>query len=711
MADRFRLRAQISTLFDPASIVVLGASASRRSDGNAAVSNLVRHDHADKLAIVHPSAMSPIQGIPTFASPADLPNRPDVALVSLPAASVVGALRSLEAVGCTAAVVPTAGFNAGQKAELLEFIRGARMVVHGPNNMGLLNFSNGLPLWFYDGVLTEDPVGSAALIAQSGSASFAMRAAEDTGFSKVITSGNEYGLTSPDYMDWLADDDATTAVGLVLESIRDVGAFIAALKRLRDAAKPVVVLKVGRTESGSRVAAAHTEALVSRGEFYTSLFERYDVPQVRDYDELASALMVLTRKSVPQPRGKSIAFVTDSGGQAGLISDLAHTFDLPLAKFSETTIKRLQAVLPGLYVNNPLDAGGSPKAVDHHYSRALQILSEDPDVDAVAVVVEAQIECGPIEFEFARHTRDAMKELAGTGFPVFGTTSSTVSTSEMWRRDLGEQIPLLRGYRNTAAAVEALSRNTAPWPVPPLRPAHLPTLDEAARLAESFNNPGPLLDEAARALLTAYRLEPVRSVVVHNADDLQHAHSLRYPAVVKVISRDVPHRADVGGVIVGVVDVDAAKVAIETIHASVTGALPDAVIDGYEVQSQVIDAVEVALGAVGDPGFGGIATVGSGGALVELYQDVATSAAPLSVSDAEALLRSTVVGKVLDGYRNVRPATDPGPVAQALSDLSWLIHDHHRSIAAIDLNPVLVEPASGQISIVDLLVVVADNAP
>lgn len=706
-----RYRAQISTLFNPRRIVVLGASATRVSDGNNAVTNLIRHGHRDKLSIIHPNATAPIQGVPTYRRAADLPERPDVALVSIPAARVLGALHDLDSVGCPVAVVPSAGFKGSLKAELLRFLEEANILFHGPNNMGVLNLTAGLPLWFYDGMLTEDPPGTAALITQSGSASFSMRAAEGTGYSKVITTGNEYGLTTPDYMDWLAGDPDTNAIGLVLESIRDVPHFIAALKRLREAGKPVVAMKVGRTSVGSRLAAAHTEALVSRDEFYTTLFSRYDVPMARDYDELASALSVLTRPAVPRPRRKELAFVTDSGGQAALIADIAQRQDIPLATYSAETRARLEAVFPGLDVNNPLDAGGSPSAPVDRYSQALRILAQDPAIGAVAVVIEGQAQVGPIEFAYSSPPRTAMKELADSGFPVFGTTSSTVSTSKAFREDLGPNIPLMRGYRNTAIAVEALTMNRAPWPTEPARPAHLPTPHELQRLRKLFDVPGPLTAGAGSELLSAYGVESVRSATLHGPGEVGQLDGIPYPVVVKVVSRDIPHRADVGAVMTGVNDAEGVRRAIEQIQANVKDAHPSAVIDGFEVQPQVVGATEVAVGAVGDPALGGIVTVGSGGALVELYGDVATAAAPFDTIAAKRMIASTIAGRLLDGYRQLRPPSDLEVLAALLVNISWLVHDHHALLAALDLNPVLVEHNSGRISIVDSLIIAADVPP
>ncbi|MFE7393224.1 acetate--CoA ligase family protein [Streptomyces sp. NPDC057582] len=711
MSGPDRYRSQISALFDPKRIVVLGASATRVSDGNNAVTNLVRHGHKGKLSIVHPKATAPIQGVPTYRSAAELPERPDVALVSIPASGVLDALRDLDAIGCPVAVVPSAGFSTTQKAELRAFLREADIVFHGPNNMGVLNLTANLPLWFYDGMLTEDPAGTAALITQSGSASFSMRAAEGTGYSKVITTGNEYGLTTPDYMAWLAGDPDTNAVGLVLESIRDVPMFIAALKRLREADKPVVVMKVGRTASGSRLAAAHTEAIVSRDEFYANLFSKYDVPMARDYDELASALSVLTRRSVPRPKRKDLVFVTDSGGQAALIADIAQRQEIPLATYSAETRAKLEAVFPGLEVNNPLDAGGSPTAPDDHYAQALRILSQDPAVGAVAVVIEGQAQVAPIEFEYSSPPRNAMKELAATGFPVFGATSSTVSTSEAFRADLGPGIPLMRGYRNTAIAVEALAMNRAPWPTEPERPAHLPAPDELERLAKLFDAPGPISADAAARLLSAYGLEGIRSATLRDHDDVGALHGMRYPVVVKVLSRDVPHRADVGAVVVGVDDEDGVRAAIEQIRANVAATISAAVIDGFEVQPQVTEATEIAVGAIGDRALGGIVTVGSGGALVELYDDVATAAAPIDADQAKSLIASTIGGKLLAGYRRLQPATNLDALATLLVNVSWLVHDHHARLAAMDLNPVLVETTSGRTSIVDSLIIAAGAHP
>ena len=213
---------------------------------------------------------------------------------------MVPALVELADAGCRSAVVPTVGMTSSQLADLRALVRTRDLVVHGPNCMGILNFSDGVPLWPYEGMLTVERPGDVAIVSQSGSATiFVTRSLERASVSKVVSTGSEIGLSAENYLSWLAQDADTRAVGLVLESIKDVPAFVAAVTALRLAGKPLVTLKVGRTEAGAAATTAHTGALVGRDEVYAALFERLDVPVVADYDELAAALELLSWQSGP----------------------------------------------------------------------------------------------------------------------------------------------------------------------------------------------------------------------------------------------------------------------------------------------------------------------------------------------------------------------------------------------------------------------------
>jgi acetate---CoA ligase (ADP-forming) len=703
----------VTALLRPQSVAVLGASARRRASGNAVIANLRRHGYSRDLYVIHPAA-SMVDGLPTTPSVADLPTGLDLALVSLPAPSVAAALAGLEEVSCRAALVPTAGLDAAQSRELATFAARSPMAVHGPNCMGVLNLTDGIPLWFYDGILTEEPPGNVALITQSGSASFLARAAEGARFSKIISTGNEAGLTTADYLLWLAEDEATGAVGVVIESIRDVAAFAGAARALREAGKPIVALKAGRTAAGSQASIAHTGALIGSDDGYAAFFRRLDIPLVADYDEMAVTLGCLAVPGLPPAAGTRVAVVTDSGGEAALAADLAERQQVQLGRLSAATTRTLADVLPGAAALNPLDAGGSPAAADDSYRRSYELVAADPGIDSVMIIVEGHHTINRAEMAYEGEICEAIRQAGGGGHgkPIVAVSSSSISTSPALRQQLGPHVPLLRGISNGFAALRALAANQRPVTLEVSRPADLPGQPELDRLRSAIAAArGPLLARLARDLLTAYGLPLAASTIVRSAAAGQRWAADRYPVVVKVSSSDIAHRSEIGAVATGVTGAGELAEAISVMRRRLREARPAARIQGFEIQELIAGAHEAMLGFTVDPVFGALVTAGSGGTLVELLADTATGLAPLSQQEAQEIIAGTRLGAVLAGYRNLVRVTDIGPLADALHRLSWLASDFAGLLAEGDLNPVFTDLGTGRVRVADVLLVAAPAKP
>ncbi|WP_327699191.1 acetate--CoA ligase family protein [Streptomyces sp. NBC_00459] len=700
----------IGSLLRPRTVAVVGASARRPASGNQAIANLRRHGFPeDRLYIVHPSA-STIDGLPVVPDIAALPPGTDTALVSLPGAAVLETLKALETAGCRSALVPSAGLDALQSSEIAAFAAVSSMAVHGNNCMGVINVTDGIPLWFYDGVLTDQRRGSVSLVSQSGSATFLARATEDVGFAKIISTGNEVGLTTADFLAWLAYDSATEVVGVVLESIKDVAAFSEGVRALREAGKPVVALKVGRTALGSRASMAHTGALIGQDAAYSALFERLDVPLVDDYDEMAVTLQFLATPARPATRGNRVAVITDSGGEAGLAADLAARYPVRLEPFTPATVARLSELMPDASINNPFDAGGSPTADDDAYNLSYELAARDENVDAVMVVMEAHATMTDPELDYAADLCEGVKAASRAGKPVVIAASSSVNTHQRFREFTGPGVAVLRGIGNAFTALAASAANTRPVPRRPRRPDGLPGPDALAELrsevaSHTASAAGPLPDALCRRLLTAYGLPMAAAALVTGAEQALQWAEGRYPVVAKVSSPDIPHRSDIGGVVIDIAGPGQLSAALERITASVTAARPDAVLGGFEIQEQVGGAHEAMLGFVGDPVFGAVVTVGSGGVLVELEADTASGLAPLTPAEAHDRIARTRMARLLNGYRNLHPTTDTYALADALHRLSWFADDFTGLIAEADLNPALVEYGTGRVRIVDALLV------
>ena len=346
----------MDALIRPRAVAVIGASSRRSNNGNVVLTNLRDAGFNGLVIPVHAEAAE-IDGYATARSIEDLAAGTDLAVVSVPASGVADVVRRLDRAGVRSAMVMSAGFTPAEETELREIATQGRILMHGPNCMGLVNVSDALSLYTAK-VSPRVHRGPVALLAQSGSAAIAVMNSANVGFSKVVTLGSEFRVTSADYLRWLAHDDETQVIGVVMESIQDPDEFADALDLAQAAGKSVVVLKVGQSQAGALATLAHTGALIRDRDAVECFFARCGIPTVADYEELVAALegMAVSRW---RPNGMRLGVVGISGGEVALICDLAEAADVPLASFTPETAERLKMLLPGSSGLNPLDLGAT----------------------------------------------------------------------------------------------------------------------------------------------------------------------------------------------------------------------------------------------------------------------------------------------------------------------------------------------------------------
>lgn len=697
--------ARVSLLLNPVSVAVVGASAKRSSaGGNLVIRNLQRSDFSGQTHVVNPGGGT-IEGIESVRAIAELPQI-DVAVVCVPAPGIAEALRELDKIGCTAAIVPSAGLLADDIRDVQDAIADIDMLVHGPNCMGVINVSDDVPLWIGEGIVTDLPRGTISLIAQSGSAAiFVARTVTAGGFAKMLSTGNEYGIDAAQYIEWLAYDVETSVIGVVLESIRDGEAFARAVRIAQDAGKSVVVLKVGRTEAGGRATAAHTGALLAASSAYDALFESLGVATVADYDELASSLELIAALGGRAVDAGRIGAVTISGGQAALVADLAEEVGVALPVFSDALTETLTALIPDIAINNPLDAGGSVVAEETSYSDSLRLLAADPDIDVVMAVLDAQASQSPTEIEYEREFFEEVcavsLEFADTPFVV--ASSSSVSIYNAAAALFDTQVPVIRGPRNAMIAVRSAAAGSTAAPAP-VRPKDLPDEATVAAIRESLAD--GVTPAATRAALDAYEIPFVRSAFLVDIEGAaEWARREGYPVVLKIDSPDIGHRTEVGGVEMDIASEAELREAASRMLASVAVTAPGARITGFEIQEQLNGSLEAFVGFVSSPGIGVTVAVGSGGVLIELLRDVQQGLAPLSRDRAVQLIAATDLRRLADSYRSLHPKTDLTAYVALVERMSWLAHDLRRELSEADFNPVLIEHGTGRVRVVDALLV------
>jgi acyl-CoA synthetase (NDP forming) len=706
MPQQQTTRDALTALIRPTTICVIGASGRRATRGNFAIQSLQRMRFPGRIIPVNPQAAE-IEGLATVASIDALPPGVDVAFVAVPAGTVSSVIRQLDGAGVRSAIVITAGFSPEQDAELRAVAGAANILMHGPNCMGVLNFSDNVPL-YSAGLSSKVTAGPVALLAQSGSAAIAVMNTLDIGFSKVMTVGSEFRVTASDYLDWLADDPATTVVGVILEAIQAPAAFAAAIRRVHAAGKAVVVLKVGRSSVGLLATQAHTGAMIAPSTAYDCFFRDLGVPIAADYDQFAAALTVLAVSPRP-PSGTGVAIAGISGGETALMCDMAAETGVRLATWSPETAARVVAALPGTTGQNPVDVWASvgQEGTGAHLA-ALTALAADPAVGIIACLQDMQETLPETLVErYLEPVRAAVAlRQAGTKPVVMISPTHDKLHPRLAAALSAGGVPALRGLwagmgalRSLATAGDRVDANAMP-PV-----AHALAPDQLAALkAEIRRHSGVLPGELCLRVLTCYGIPFVRSLTLGQNGVLPDGAAIDFPVVVKVASMDIAHRSDIGGVKLGVSEAGLAD-AIAAIHASVTQAKPNARIDGYEIQEQMIDCVEALAGFTAAPPFGVLTIVGTGGTLAELEADHASGLGPIDPDRAAAMIAGTRLGKVLDGYRNLIPKTDLAGLADLVCRLSTLAADLSDVLTECDLNPVMVRKGSGEVKVVDVLMV------
>jgi acyl-CoA synthetase (NDP forming) len=697
----------VSPLVRPKTVAVVGASAKRMSQGNVVIENLHKWKFPGTVIPVHPSA-DMIEGLPALRAIGDLPPDVDTAVVAIPAASVLESLIALEQANVRSAIVFANGFSAEEEARFRAFGATSKIVIHGPNCMGLVNFPDSVPLYPARPSLRIRS-GRCSLIAQSGSAAISVMNSISVGLSKVVTVGSEFQLAASDYLAWLASDEATDTVGIVAESIKDPVDFAEAVERIRVAGKGLIVLKVGISELGSAATKAHTGALITSRDAYNRFFAECGVAVVHDYDELVASMECFSQARPSGGKG-GVAIVGISGGQTALACDIATEAGVKLARFETQTSAAVRLYLPGNSGENPIDLGASPQPELRKIPEALRAVLADSSVGALAILQDAQVSLNPYGLQSYMEYIGIYREVGKLAAkPVVVVSPTSESLHERIVTVLSEAgIPLLRGLHAGLIGIRNLGigqiGKAGRWARVhgQNRPFYNSVADDLRQ--ELCRVSGTLPPELCVRVLKAYGLPFVRSVVVKDAGEaMERAHEVGFPMAVKIASPDILHRSDVGGVMLGIGSRPELENATARIAANVAAAAPQARIDGFELQEQFQADAEAMIGFAATPPFGSLVVVGTGGTMVELQADRAVRLAPIELDDAARMIEATRLGKLLAGYRNLMPETDTSKLADLVVLTSRLAADLGDLVTVCDLNPVLVRKGSGAVCLVDAL--------
>jgi len=692
----------IHAMLHPRNIVLVGATDKPGNYAERIWNNLIKYQYEGGLYPVN-SKRETIWGVPCYKDFASLPDKPDHVLVLVPARFAVQVIRDAAMAGARSATIVTSGFSELQDAEsqrlaveLQQAIRETGMAVTGPNCLGNLSAGEKIFTNIDDRVVTMD-AGPVAIAGQSGAIVMAIRQAlEDrgVGVGYMVTTGNEAGLETPDLMAYFAADPGIRVIVVYLEGVRNTKVFRAACKAARAAGKPVIALKLGASEGGRAAAMAHTGALAGSIETFDAISTREGVIRVRGLDELIETTECFVHAD--PPRAARLAAVTLSGGKRGLLLDAFSSAGLNFSPLSKDANNKLAKMLgPGSIVGNPLDAGFAAVVDPSVYMQSIKIMIDDPDTDIV--IIDSELPKAPHEVR-ERNLR-IVNEMAGAASkPVVYISTMSIGFTE-FTKGLRKSLPhiaVMQGLDRAVGAIKALiDYASLRKEVPDVVSSS--SASARAMLERTLNNAeGAALDEvASKKLLKAYGI-PVskEEIAIDSAGAVKIAKKIGFPVVAKVVSADILHKSDIGGVVLNINSAAKVKQAFNDITARVKRLKNKPRLEGILIAQQVKADLELVVGASLDAEMGPVVLFGTGGVDIELMKDVALAGAPLDAADARELIGRTKAGVKLKGYRG-KPALHEASAVKALVGLSNLMADAGGRIASIDVNPFLINTKTG----------------
>ena len=701
----------IKALLRPRAIALVGVSAKGGTGARILESN-ERFGFAVPTWPVNPN-YAEIAGKRCYRSLKELPEVPDCVVISVPAEAVVDVVGEAAAAGIRAAFIISEGFadaanDAGRErqARLVKLARQADMAVAGPNCMGIASLAHGFAATMADvsGLATA---GGISLVSQSGGLlnSFAeLTANRGIGVNYLISSGNEAVLEMADYIAYLADDPATSVIACIMEGAKDARAFRAAVEAAARR-KPMVVLKLGRSEFGQRATLAHTGTLAGRHEAFAALFRQNGVALVESIDALVETAALFDL--APLPGGDRVVMMTVSGGATSLIGDLGEAAGINFPPIAEATNRQVQQIL-GVErpFGNPLDTVGLPRLRrDGNITRVVEALLADDSIYVIGLVLGMRAEGWDSHQDLVDRLAAAAK---GAAKPVLIVSFMSNSLTRHWRGYARQHaLPILEDLERGLAAVRhlvdyaAFRRHAAEPP----RAAQAAPLDLAALPARRV-----LTEAESKTILAKAGLPVTREELARTPEDaVRIAAAIGGPVALKIQSPEIPHKSDVGGVHLGARTATEVEAAARQVLANARRLCPQAVIDGILVQELVADGIEFILGMTYDEQFGPLIVCGAGGVTVEVFKDAAVLLPPFGKEEVAEALGRLKSAKLLAEFRGA-PARDIEALAECCAAFARFVVATDGRFAAIDLNPVFVCSRGCGVRIADALIEMREPA-
>lgn len=694
----------LTGLLRPKGIAIIGASTTPGKIGHTVVKNLIESEYQDGIYPVNPSA-DEILGLKVYKSVLDIPDRVDAAVITVPAKFVMGVTKECGEKGIKGLIVITSGFSevgdVKLEKDIVKLANNYGMRVLGPNVVGTLSNSDSLNASFAPFLPLN---GNASLVSQSGALLIAIDAITYTrriGFDKLVSIGNTSDVNFADMVDWLDEDENTKCISLYIEGLRDGRRFI---DESAKAKKPIVVLKAGVSEHGAVAAASHTGSLAGSQKVYGAAFQQAGAIQATDLSDLFDCTLALSLE--PPMKGDNLLVITNGGGVGVLATDSAEKEGISL-KFAPGSVQEeLKKHMPSFgSAKNPVDLTGM--AGNDWYHDTTKFSFAHDWVDGLVVLYCETAITNPLEIAQSIHT--AVKETGITDKPI------TVSFVGGERSDKAMQWLVENGipaYNAPDLAVRAMGtlreyarlQSMKAEPIKEIHDIDREKAHEIISKARADNRTG-LTEIESKEIFKAYGLPVVKTTLAKSEDEaVSLAEEIGYPVVLKIVSPDILHKSDAGGVKVNMQNESDVREAYQNILKNAKNYKADASIHGIVVQDMAPWGTETIIGSVNDPTFGATAMFGLGGIFVEVLKDVTFRVAPISEKEASVMLDEIKGAPILDGVRGEAPS-DKKALAVVLSSYAYMISDLVDEVAESDANPVLVYEQGKGVKIVDARII------
>ncbi len=676
-------------MFDPNAVAVIGASKSKGKVGRAVLENLIAASNNIDIIPINPKDEE-ILGLRAYPSILDVPKEKnvDLAVIVIPARLVPEAVEQCALAGVMNIVVISAGFKeagiegAHLERECIALCDKYGLDMVGPNCLGIIDTDSGLNASFAANMALK---GNIAMMSQSGAiCTVALDWAEKTnvGFSKFVSLGNKADLDENDFLQFFDNDASTAVIAAYLEGVKNGPDFIRIARRVSQS-KPVIIVKSGRTSVGSRAVSSHTGTLAGSDAAYNAAFRQSGVIRADSLLEMLD--MSRAFSSYPLPKGRNIAIVTNAGGLGILTADACSSAGLTITSFGESTINELRKILPpaaNLY--NPVDVLGDASA--DVYARALEIVLVDTNVDGVILLVSPQAMTDVTEI--ATKIVDTIK---GSEKPILCNLAGGTRVSE------GENLLQKNGipnYQSLERAVDSMDALCTYYSIRKKKyvPSGEMSVDKEiadSLIKDAISNRKRILGLESMGILSSYGIRVVDSRIVKTLPEaVRVSEEISYPVVMKIVSPDISHKTDVGGIRLNLQHADDVERAYNSMVSDVHRFMPEARIAGIQIQKMLSGGKEVIIGMNRDPQFGPLLMFGLGGTYVEFLKDVSFAVAPIGAEEAKHMISSIKTYPLIAGVRGEAPS-DINSIVDALVRISQLVTDFPE-ILEFEINPLMV---------------------